>query len=300
VTAWEPRDYYKRNVVSVIDGVATCPGAEPTAAPLDPSRRPDCMGRAGNLPGTISFGISEWLNPLPIPMIYPIGTGGAGPRETPSTTTVGGYPAQMIRSGSDTQWWVFGPHGHLYGMGVSFPAAGAATRQPQVDALLRSIRFTDWTPPPPTVDNGWYHFDVGLGVSFDYPTSWRVYYPAPYSYAGWTLFSRPLATSDISSRIATPAGTMRVDFSFLPYEKIDWTTATTTVGGQPAIRSTEPAPSDAPDTATSEWTVKFGAHGVIHVKAWSREPGSQDFDRQLDRLIESIELEPPASEQATP
>jgi hypothetical protein len=297
VTSSEQADYYERWVASVVDGVAACPGSEPTAAPSRPSRPPDCTGQAGELPGTISFGIIEWLNPTPVPMIYPVGTGGSvpGPRETVSTTTIGGYPAQMLRSGSSTNWWVFGPQGHLYGMGVNFPPGDAATRQPQVDALLRSIRWTDWTPPPPPVVDGWYHFDVGVGVTFDYPKDWRVYYPMPYSYAGWILSSRPFAISDLSSGIPTPTGTMRVDFTFTPYPEPDWTKVNATVGGQPAIRTTGPNPLDGSGIVTSEWTIKFGLSGVLRVKAWIHEPGTDEFERQLDRLIRSMEVNPPAS-----
>jgi hypothetical protein len=220
--------------------------------------------------------------------------GGGGPAETPSMTTIGGYPAQMLRSGSYTMWWVFGPQGHLYGIGVTFPDKDAATRQPEVDALLRSIRFTDWTPPPPPVVDGRYHYDVGIGVAFDYPTSWRVYYPAPYSYGGLVLFSRPVTASDFSTRDPTPTGTMRVDITFVPNPAPDWATANTTVGGQPAIRTIEPHQSDASGTTTSEWTVKFGV-GVVRIKAWINESGTDAFERQLDGLIESMDVNPPPS-----
>ncbi len=295
-TAGKPGDYFWRNVVSAIDGVPACPGPESPATPLDPSSPPACISRAGELPGTLSFGISEWLNPTPVPMLYPLtsGTGGGGPAETPSVTTVGGYPAQILRSGPTTFWWVFGPQGHLYSVGVTFPSEDAATRQPQIDALLRSIRFTDWTPPPPPVIDGWYHYDVGIGVAFDYPTSWRVYYPAPYSYGGMVLFSRPVTASDLMTRDPTPTGTMRVDITFVADHEPDWTKVNTTVGGQPAIRTIEPPQADASGTTISEWTVRFGV-GVVRIKAWINESGTDAFERQLDRLIQSMDVNPPPS-----
>jgi hypothetical protein len=289
VTAWGVGTYEIRNVAWLIDGVDGCPGAAPTAVP-DATRVSPCLSSAGSDPGSITFNITEYVSPLP------------GAPTHWNSTTLGVYPAwTRPDDGGDLVgrfWLVAMPADALYIVVVKFPRADVRTRQPELDVVMDSLRFTGWKPTPPPVVDGRVRFDAGLGFSFDYPADWHVYYPGTHSFGGGTtrmfLLSRPVDACFLTPCDSYPAPpeTMVLSFSIggglgTP----DWTQANSTIGSQPAIRSDETDPVK-PDVVMHDWVVKYGS-SKLGIEAWIRGPNADAFERQLERLIDSVEVNPP-------
>lgn len=308
VTAWVPGDFEIRPAAWFIAGVDGCPGAAPTPA-ADATSVERCLSDAGGSAGSLQFTIADYVHALPVPEGKMQG----------NRTTIGGFPAWARQSDSGGSaagpssapvpaltsgvWIVAGPNDSLYLLTAKFPSADGAKRQPEVDAALASLRFTGWTQPfPPAVD-GLRHLDPGIGFSADYPADWRLYYPGAQTFGGDSvrafLVTRPVDACFVVNACdgyMTGPSSMMIWFSIGGRVSVmnppDWSKATVTIGGQPAVHKTQEDPS-RPDLVTEMWRIKFGSSSM-GVQAWIRGPKTQEFERQLAALIESLAVRPPA------
>jgi len=301
-TAYTPRTYDTRIVAWLVDGVADCPGGAPTPRPDDTALSAPCLNAAGESSGTLSFVVMENLNPLPDD-VPKDATGDFGP------TMIGGFRAlerttHGVGPGTDSSgsvWLIAGPDESEYQVMATYANADAATRQPQVGAVITSMQFKPARPTSPPEVAGLVHFDGGLGFTFDYPAGWRTYYPHVQTFGGNTvrviLATRPLGACYVArcDGYGVQPNTMALRFSIGSNRIMstpDWTKTKLKIGGQPAKVDTREDDTQ-PGVAIKSWEIKFGTT-TLGVSAWIRGPDTGEFERQLAALIDSMVVQPPA------
>jgi hypothetical protein len=272
-------------------GLTVCPvsdGVEPE--PTDPS---GCV-RHASAPGTALVQVFEYKRQFP-GTIRLMGT----------PTTFAGYEASTPREDvGDTDpialtWAVAGPDDGLYLFWAEAPNAEIEALRDDMERTLATLRLSSWQEAPRVVD-GTIHLDTGQGFSFDYPAGWSTYYPQDLvtgSSAVVSIASRPLeppCVGDGCQRYKLPSGVAVVEFRVVgSRDEIDWSTAHTTVGGQPAFvhhnEQTEPEAVEG-----DQMTVRLDADGhTLAILAGYRAPGIDDQREIVGQIIDSIGINAP-------
>ena len=271
-----------RYVGLLAHGIRFCHTVMYSTAPPTPQPT-DCSVQADQ-PGTALLFVMEFTHQ------FPWSHGDAPPvADSP-------YPAWGPTSESTSPiWFVQSPDDGRYFLRLAAPSADLDARSQEVTSMLKTFELSSWQPAPDVVD-GNVRVETERGFSFDYPAGWTIYYPQDVSMrdaAVVTVASKPLeppCPGEECQRFTTPAETVAIEFRIgATPGGPDWSTATTTVGGQPAFRQ-----DWGPQNATSaeeghSWSVRLGDQ-VLGIGASLRGPGLPELRSAMDDVLDSVSI----------
>jgi hypothetical protein len=267
-----------RFVALIARGMTVCAVRYDATGP--PTPQPSTCEAEAARPGTAMVSILEYTHPYPW---MPI----------PGTeTTIAGYSAWEQNA---TTWIIRSPDDGLYIVTLSAPSTDLDADRDNIDAMLESLRLSAWEAAPTAVD-GVLHEDPGRGFSFDYPASWSRWYPQDISTvdsAVVTVASGPLApcTTDACQNYITPPGTVAIQFRIgNGPTPPDWSTAPTTIGGQPAFKEDwEPVNAAGADEGHT-WNVRLADPSELGIYASVRGPGLPELRAAMNEVLDSIRI----------
>jgi hypothetical protein len=275
-----------RFVALLVRGLPVCP-----ASTIAPTPAPGSCDTNATSPGSLRLWVTESLEPLP-----------GAPSYYATPTTVAGYPAweeTMSSPPADPAtllWWIQAPDGGLFTFNAEMPLADLAARKADIESLLASLRLSAWETPPVVV-NGLIHEDLPEGFSFDYPAGWTVYFPQDNSTmdsAVVTVASAPVlvpCTTPSCQRFTPAPGSIVIEFRVGNGPTApDWSTAPSTIGGQPAFRE-DWGPQNA--TGADEghtWSVRLTDSSVLGIYLSLRGPNLPALRAAMDQVLASIRI----------
>jgi hypothetical protein len=272
-----------RYVGLVARGMRFCHTVMYSTAP--PTPKPTACSQQADQPGSAVLFITEFTHQYPWPQ-----------SDAPPVAD-SPYPAWGPMSDSTSPaWLVQSPDGGLYFMRLEAPPGELDTRVREVTSMLESLQLSEWEPAPEVVE-GRIHVETQRGFSFDYPAGWTLYYPQDVSMmdsAVVTVASGPLVPpcpDDSCQRFSTPPETVAIEFRVGNGPTApDWSTAPTTIGGQPAFRQ-----DWGPENATGAeeghtWSVRLADPGVLGIYASLRGPGLPALRTAMDDVLASIRI----------
>jgi hypothetical protein len=250
------------------------PTAEPTG----------CNVRADQ-PGSALLFITEFTHQYPWP-----------PQSDLPPVAESPYPAWGPTSESTSpSWLVQSPDRGLFFMRMDAPPGDLDTRVTEITSMLTSLQLSAWQPAPEVVD-GRVHVETQRGFSFDYPAGWTLYYPQDFSTmdsAVATVASSPLeppCPGDACQRFSTPPETVAIEFRIGgAFNAPDWSTAPTTIGGQPAFGPEDWGPQNATSAEEAHsWSVRLSKDDILGIGASLRGPGLPALRTAMDEVLASI------------
>jgi hypothetical protein len=267
-----------RFVALIARGMTVC--AVRYGATGAPTPQPSTCESGADRPGTAIVSILEYTHPYPW---MPI----------PGTeTTIAGYSAWKRNAAT---WIIRSPDDGLYIVTLSAPSTDLDADGDTIGEMLESLRLSSWEAAPIAVD-GRIHEDAGHGFSFDYPASWSRWYPQDRSMmdsAVVTVASGPLApcTTDACQNYITPPGTVAIEFRIGNGPRPpDWSTAPTTIGGQPAFKEDWGPVNAASADEGHTWNVRLTDPSVLGIHASVSGPGLPELRAAMNEVLDSVRI----------
>jgi hypothetical protein len=207
-------------------------------------------------------------------------------------TPIAGYSAWKQNA---TTWIIRSPDDGLYIVTLSAPNTDLAADGDSIGTMLESLRLSAWETAPIPVD-GRLHEDPRRGFSFDYPAGWSRWYPQDISMmdsAVVTVASGPLApcTTDSCQNFVTPPGTVAIEFRIGNGPRPpDWSTAPTTIGGQPAFMwDWGPSEVHGGDEG-HQWNVRLTDPSELGIYASLRGPGLPELRAAMNEVLDGMRI----------
>jgi hypothetical protein len=193
-------------------------------------------------------------------------------------------------------WAIQAPDRGLYFFEAEMLPIDTAIVRGEVERVLGTLHLSPWESRPP-VTNGRAHLDMQEGFSFDYPAGWIVYYPQDISMMDHpvvTVASRPLlppCASDSCQRFNLPPGTIAVEFRVgNGPTPPDWSSATTTVGGEPAFRQDWGPRKEAGLDEGHQWNARLTDPSILGIYAWLSGPDMEGLRATMDDVVGSVRI----------
>jgi hypothetical protein len=267
-----------RFVALIARGMTVCAVRYGASGP--PTPQPSTCEAGAGRPGTATVSILEYTHPYPWLSLPGF------------ETTINGYSAWKQ---DPATWIVRSPDDGLYVVTLVAPSTEVSADGESIGTMLESLRLSAWDPALVAVD-GRLHEDPARGFSFDYPAGWSRWYPQDISMmdsAVVTIASGPLApcTSDSCQNYVTPPGTIAIQFRIGNGPTApDWSTAPTTIGGQPAFKEDWGPANAAGADEGHTWSVRLADPSVLGIYASLHGPGLVDLRAAMSNVLASVRI----------